>query len=288
MSAVPGWYPDPAGSRDLRLFDGAGWTSHLRPADAPEAFAPQPTDQPAPERILAAAGAVGAAGAASAATAEPSAYFGSAVPAPAPFPGQDWSQPPGLQPTAPGSRRRVIALGVFGAIFIAGGAFATIHLASTGSIYERTSIAMPKTAAGFKQVAQVSANASGVLKSLPFSGMRLGIYGQGDSPAPAVMLMAGRGKTAAANVDSMMSKVESGFSASANGEEATQVSSFQPLAAGPLGGRMSCATFQIDAMPAAACLFVDQGAAGALFTYNTSTVDTTLMHRLRAAVEKRS
>jgi hypothetical protein len=288
MSAVPGWYPDPAGSRDLRLWDGETWTSHLRPADAPEAFAGQPTAPLAPARILAVAGAAGPGGPGGPGGAEPSSYFGSAVSA-APLREQDWGDRSALQPTAPGSRRRVIALSVFGAVFIAGGAIATLHLAHTGSVYARTSIAMPKTAAGFKRVAQVSTNVSSdLVKSLPFTGMQMGIYGQGGSPAPVAMLMAGRGKTAGANVDSEMSKAQSSFSASANGEEATALSSFEPVAAGPLGGRMSCATFQVDALPAAACLFLDQGAAGALFTYNTSAVDTALMHRLRAAVEKRS
>lgn len=29
-----GWYPDPAGSSDLRLWDGHSWTTRLEPADS--------------------------------------------------------------------------------------------------------------------------------------------------------------------------------------------------------------------------------------------------------------
>jgi glycerol uptake facilitator-like aquaporin len=34
MTTPAGWYPDPAGSTQLRYFDGVTWTEHLAPAVA--------------------------------------------------------------------------------------------------------------------------------------------------------------------------------------------------------------------------------------------------------------
>jgi hypothetical protein len=278
MSAVPGWYPDPAGSRELRLWDGEAWTSQLRPADAPEAFAAPPTAQPAPARVLAGVGAV---------TAEPASYFSSVIPAAAPLREQDWSRA-SWQPRPAKSRRTLITGAIVGVVVIIAAAAVPMVIARSGSIYDRTSVRMPKTAAGFKQMAEVNTTVSSdLVKSLPFSGMRMGVYGQADSPAPAAILMAGRGRTPAADVDSELNKAESSLSASAGDDQPMVLSSFQPMAPGPLGGRMSCATSQTDEVPAAVCVFVDQGAAGALLTYNTPTADPTLMHQLRGAVEKR-
>jgi hypothetical protein len=46
MTPVAGWYPDPAGTPDLRYWDGQTWTEQMAPAPAPVA-APQPyTSQP--------------------------------------------------------------------------------------------------------------------------------------------------------------------------------------------------------------------------------------------------
>ncbi len=45
MAAEAGWYPDPMGdATKLRYWDGAAWTDHYAPAQAPAASAPsQPT-----------------------------------------------------------------------------------------------------------------------------------------------------------------------------------------------------------------------------------------------------
>ena len=280
MSALPGWYPDPAGSPELRLWDGEAWTTHLRPVDAPEAIAAPPVAQPAPQRVLAGIGAL---------TAEPASYFSSVIPAAAPLREQDWSRA-SWQPRPAQSRRTLITGAVVGAVVIIIAAVAVpMIMARSGSIYDRTSIAMPKAAAGFTQMAEVNTKVSSDLAhSLPFTGMRMGFYGQADSAAPAALLMAGHGKTPAADVDSEIKKAESSLSVSATGDQTVTLSSFQPIAPGPLGGRMSCAAFQADEVPAAVCVFIDQGAAGALFTYNTPAADPALMHQLRGAVEKRS
>jgi hypothetical protein len=98
----------------------------------------------------------------------------------------------------------------------------------------------------------------------------------------------GRVKMTPARIDAEMSKSQSSFSTEFNSEKAVDISPFEEIAPGSLGGRMGCATLQVDAIPAAACVFMDQGAVGMIVTYQTTSVDTALMQRLRAGIEKRS
>lgn len=52
MAPIPGWYPDPTGSEQLRFWDGQNWTSSTGPA--PRVHQPEP---PAPDPFPAMAGA---------------------------------------------------------------------------------------------------------------------------------------------------------------------------------------------------------------------------------------
>jgi hypothetical protein len=55
-SPMPGWYPDPAGSPELRWWDGARWLNRTQPASwAGPAPAPSPADGPAGGPAVAAA-----------------------------------------------------------------------------------------------------------------------------------------------------------------------------------------------------------------------------------------
>lgn len=48
MNALPpaGWFPDPAGQRRLRYWDGAAWTAHFAPIPADGS---EPVEQPKPQ-----------------------------------------------------------------------------------------------------------------------------------------------------------------------------------------------------------------------------------------------
>jgi hypothetical protein len=214
-------------------------------------------------------------------------YFGSAIPGLAAESQPGWSGP--LRP-APKSRRGLISGIAVGVVAVAALAVAIpMILESSGSIYQRTHIAMPKTAAGYKQIIEENSNVSAdIAKSLPFSGARVGVYTD-PSGTPALMLAVARVKTAPADIPGELSKAQrSGYVTDLNGAD-IDLSGFTQTPPGPLGGQMRCGTLTADAeQMVAACIFVDEGAQGLLMVNNASTVDNALMLRLRAAIEKRS
>ncbi|MCW2546028.1 MAG: hypothetical protein JWN96_488 [Mycobacterium sp.] len=275
MSAVPGWYPDPAGSTDLRFWDGEAWSAQTGPPAA-AAVPPARQDADFPRAMVTAGGGAPPEGA--------SYFYGHGFPSASPL---ERAALPGQLKEAPKKRRLLI--GGAGVAIVAAAVSITLVLQNSGSIYERTHVAMPDSVEGFKQVAHVDAKAGKSLaNSLPVTGISMGVYAQGDSRTPAAMLMVGRVKMTPARINAEMSKAQSNFSTDFDGEQAVKISPFQEIAPGSLGGRMGCATLEVDAIPAAACVFMDQGAVGMIVTYQTTSVDTALMQRLRAGIEKRS
>ena len=279
MSSVPGWYPDPSGSSDLRLWDGAAWTEQTRSPAAPEAIPVQPAPHLEPQRVLASAGG-------SSPSSAPSSYYGTAVPAAVPL-GGDGRGSSGLRPAARRSHRKLIVGIALGAAAIVAVVAVPMIIASSGSIYDRTSTAMPKAVAGYKQVIESSANVSSDFRtSGPFASARVGVYASTDRSSEALLAVT-KTKTDAASIPSALSVIKtSGYAHDQQGHP-SDLSGFVNQPPGALGGQMQCGIFASDGQQVSGCIFVDQGAQGMLMV-NSAVVDMTLMHELRAAIEKRS
>jgi hypothetical protein len=213
-----------------------------------------------------------------------SSYFsGPAVASAAP---QELQRLPGQLPE-PSSKRRGLLIGG-GAIVVAAAVAVTLMLQSGGSVYKRTHVSLPKSAAGFTRVAELNSKVSGSFaQQVPFSGAQIGAYASADG-TPAVMVAAAHVKTAPADFAKALNEAKTSGSTTDLEHRPLDLSGLGNAAPGPLGGQMQCGILESDGSSVAACIFVDEGAQGLLFVDNASTVDPALMLRLRSAIEKRS
>ncbi len=278
MSTIPGWYPDPAGSPDLRYWDGQVWTAATAPAPraavvtAPD---PAPTEQAAPASL--------------------DGYFQAAQPAqqsgsiPSPRAGQYAIANPGPfdAPAKPKSSvsGAMVAAGI-GAIAVAIGAVLVLNRHHSGPtrVSAHTTIQMPARIAGLPQIH--SSNVDELNRIMSGSAMPkphlVGFYGTSPSSPTAFVMVAKYPQT--------VDQVEHNLSTSlrALDESVGNVVFWQTTDPGPLGGQMRCATVVQNAQSATVCMFEDTDVIGLTFSIGTAAAPGPDAVTLRAAIEHRT
>jgi hypothetical protein len=251
VAVEPGWYPDPAGSSELRFWDGGSWTSQTAAPVAPTVTAPG-NQYPAA-----------------------SATYGQPQNAPYGFPGQQ-----------PQKRSRltvllivlgsIVGLGVIAAIVTG-----VVHSKKDDDTYKRTGIAMPATLDGLTRSDADASTLAGITSSIKFPEEHLGGVYKDASGARAAVMIIGRAHFDSDNQASYLTSAEKGFHSSQ-----TQPTAFHNADAGPLGGKMRCTTWTLQGVQLTACFFVDAGAVGAIVVPKPDA--DTFATTLRSGIEKRS
>jgi hypothetical protein len=269
MSAISGWYPDPAGSPDLRFWDGERWGASTMPRSAP---APQQT--------------------ATAVAAPP------VAPAPAPAVSPQWAYSrPGIPYTPPpplpkrGSRtpKLVGVIGAFVAVCVVAAVVSKVNdNEKTQKALQDTSIQLPEDVAGLHHVTNTAAvtQIETMANALPWTSHLVGEYALADGTPRAIVLIGKVGVTSS-GIDSGLPKAESGFNSSLT-RQGLPTASFHSVDAGPLGGRMDCGTVTAS-RSVTQCFFVDRATLGGVTMYDVDgSDDHTLALALRSAIETRS
>ncbi len=279
MSAIPGWYPDPAGAPDLRYWNGEVWTAATTPP-APAAVATAPHAAPLP-------------------AAPPGSSFQPTAPSRARPP-----EPPGRIPTPRGeyalslpqrvdlpSERKTSISGwmvaaIVAALAVTAGAvyFLNQHHGSAVRVSAHTTIDMPAEVDG---LVRIHSPASDELQRIMSSSSvpkphLVGFYGTNPDNPGAFMMVAKYPQTA----DQVAHNLS--LSLRALDESIGNVNFFQPADPGPLGGQMRCATVVQNATSASVCMFEDTDVIGVTFSVGTASAPGPDAVTLRNAVEKRN
>jgi hypothetical protein len=269
VAVEPGWYPDPAGSSELRFWDGNSWTSQTAAPVPPTVTAPPTFSPPHYPPETAPYGQAPAGG-----------TYGQPQIAPYGFPGQQ-----------PRKRSRltvllvvlgsVVGLGVIAAIITG-----VVNHQKDKSIYDRTSIAMPQTLQGLTKAGGSAADTvNDLTSSIPFPGAHLGgLYQKPDGTRAAVLII-GKIQLSSARETTELQHAETGFHSSQT-QKNLAPTAFHNVDPGPLGGKMRCTTWTIQTVRATTCFFADAGAFGTM-VLPTPDADAFAV-RLRSGIEKRS
>ncbi|HEX4015479.1 MAG TPA: DUF2510 domain-containing protein [Frankiaceae bacterium] len=270
MFAISGWYPDPAGSPDLRYWDGAHWGASTVPA--PRQAPPQQTavalaPPPAP------------------------AYSEYVLPPYAREPYSTRLTPPITHRRSRGSKV-ITAVAVIIALGIGGGfvARAQDNTASKNAA-NNTTIQMPDAAAGLQKITGALADQLQALDAqktgLQYVTHLTGGY-QIPSGKPRAVVVIGKFAVPSRDFGTGIAAEERGAhnDETANGIPLT---TFSKVDAGPLGGQMVCGTVQYPDLTGTECMFIDRATAGSITMLDVDgSDDHTLALQLRSAIETRT
>lgn len=259
MSVVAGWYRDPAGSADLRWWDGQTWTTATTATTA-------------------------AVTASAAARTSPSLYQA----APNPY-ASERSYSYGAARFSPAKPwyRRPLFLGLVGAVAVAavllGAGVLTVAKQSSDakSLASRTTIQMPETVVGIPRLHDaVAAEHETRMGKVAMGPFQAGAYGTSTTLAAEVYVV--RYTTAQAGVSRMIANLERGAN-----ERPELHLNFSAVDPGPLGGQMVCASFAYKGFPEQMCFFADQAVHGSILLYADYAASPSLPRAFRAAMEVR-
>jgi hypothetical protein len=285
VSPIAGWYPDPAGSPDLRYWDGQAWSAETVPA-APAAVTTLPPVQPV-QPVQPAQPAQNTMGfdyvlSAGTHTREPlgriPAPRGSAYGAPVPsrFP---------QQKRKTRISGRIVAAGVAVVAALGGGYYLlNQHHGGPVRVSAHTTISMPSEVDGLPQVNKTETDEiQRVMNSTTVPKPHLiGFYGtSGENPA-AFMMVAKYPQTADQVTHNLSLSLRS------LDEQLGNLNFFQTTDPGPLGGLMRCASVSQGGSTANVCMFEDTDVIGLTFSYGTAADPGPDAITLRDAIEHRN
>ena len=278
MSAISGWYPDPAGSPDLRFWDGERWaaTTMPRPVPAPQgtavALAPPPGVAPLPRSP-------------SSSPAPQWAYSRPGIPyAPAPPLPKPRSRTPKL----------LTALAVFIAVCVVAAVVSkAADNAKTQAAVNNTSIQFPATVGDLNKITgslgDEFASLAGTETAACSCGANYQVAGYAEPGGLPKAIVVATKFHVGDRLDTAVQKEEDGFARSLSKDGLSPVT-FTGVDAGSLGGKMQCGTTAVGSVPVTTCVFADRAVFGAVLVYDrdgSGSQDLTLVHELRSAVEVR-
>jgi Protein of unknown function (DUF2510) len=265
MSVMSGWYPDPAGSAELRFWDGQGWTAQTAPVAPAAPLAPA-----APSAPSAPAEPTG-----------PRVTYASTMAV---------RRPPGRSGTFYG----LVAGGVAVLVAVAVAVPVALHkghasipvsaLPTSIPKPPTTTVQLPPNAAGLVRIQGTRADElqQAADREWPFATTHvIGVYAEPDGQ-PKAYADIGNASLSAAGMHEYVLGFEKGFR-----EDDPNVQ-FVQQDPGSFGGEMACSTSVLDGNPTEACVFADATAIGAILVEGPQSSSLPLAEQLREAAETRS
>jgi hypothetical protein len=265
MSVTSGWYPDPAGSQDLRFWDGQGWTEQTTPTVPQPMLQPSMASMPSmtsvPQPVA------------------PRLTYASAVAG---------RRPSGRSGTFYG----LVAGGIAVLVAVAVAVPVALHKGHTTPVsaiptsvpaLPKASIQLPPNAAGLVKIQGTRADElqQAADSEWPFSTEHVvGVYAEPDGQ-PKAYAELGKASFSTLGMHEYVLGFEKGF------ETDNPNVNFVEQDPGAFGGEEACTTSVLGGNPTEACVFADATTIGAIVVEGPQSSSLPLAQQLRAAAETR-